>query len=268
MRLRCARCRIERVDTALASFFLCNDCAIALAERAFNSTGPSFWGFGVESYCALCNERKDLKLAQWFLCPYCERMVNSYRLGRVSQDYSLAEWGRLVMPVTPGITIEPVDPVVLSPYERPKRKRGLAVSLDYRMMSAGEQLAWVELKTGQRSIIEFATFQLDHSDCDDILNVVRRTNLPAYVLHAQLDREYHPPSDRSVPRGAWWTDIYLMADAYQESRRRRTNGGKMAAHFAPVCFAPLESLGPALRDGHHRALRERLQREGPPALYR
>lgn len=42
MRLRCARCQRERVDTALASFFLCDECAVALAERAFNGEGPSF----------------------------------------------------------------------------------------------------------------------------------------------------------------------------------------------------------------------------------
>lgn len=268
MRLLCARCQTERMDTALASFFLCNDCAIALADQAFNGAGPSFWDFGVASYCALCNERKDLQLAQWFLCPYCERMVNSYRLGRVSQDYALAEWGRVVTPVAPGITIEPVDPVVLSAYERRRGRRELAVTLDYWMIEGGEQMAWVELKTGQRSIMEFATFQLDHSDCDDILNVVRSTNIPAYVFHAQLDREYHPPSDRSVPRGLWWTDIYAMGDAFRVSERRRRNGGKMAAHFAPACFAPIVTLGPALREGHQRALLERLRREGPPTLYR
>lgn len=256
------------MDTALASFFLCDECATALAERAFNRAGPSFWDFGVASYCALCNERKELKLTQWFLCPYCERMVNSYRLGRVSQDYSLAEWERVVAPNAPAMAIEPVDPVVLSPYERPVGRRELAVTLDYRMIERGEHVGWVELKTGQRSIDEFETFQLDHSDCDDILNVVRTTNLPAYVFHAQLDREYYPPSDHSVPRGLWWTDIYAMAGAYRESRRRRTNGGKMAAHFEPGCFARLESLGPALRDGHHRMLQERLRRDGLPVLYR
>lgn len=268
MRLLCARCRIERVDTALASFFLCDDCASALAERAFNGAGPSFWDFGVASYCALCNQRKDLRLAQWFLCPYCERMVNSYRLGRVSQDYALAEWHRAVAPLAPQISIEPVDPVVLSPYERPRRRRELATTLDYRMIERGDQMAWIELKTGQRSIEEFATFQLDHSDCDDIFNVVRTSNLPAYVLHGQLDREYYPPSDRSVPRGLWWTDMFTMSEAYRGSERRRRNGGKMAAHFGPGCFRGIEELGEALRNGHHRTLRERLARDGPPLLYR
>lgn len=268
MRLLCARCRTERVDTALASFFLCDNCAIALAERAFNGAGPSFWDFGVASYCALCNAQKDLKLAQWFLCPYCERMVNSYRLGRVSQDHALAEWHRVVEPVASQIGIEPIDPVVLSPYVRPPRRRELAVTLDYRMIESGVQVAWIELKTGQRSIAEFATFQLDHSDCDDLLNVVRTTNLPAYVFHGQLDREYYPPGDRSVPRGLWWTDIFTMSEAYQRSERRRRNGGKMAAHFGPGCFRAIDSLGEALRDGHHRTLLARLRNDGPPPLYR
>lgn len=71
-----------------------------------------------------------------------------------------------------------------------------------------------------------------------------------------------------MTHGVWWTDIYAMTAAFLRSERRRQNGGKMAAHFSPVCFAPLESLRAALRDGHHRVLRARLEREGPPPLYR
>jgi hypothetical protein len=270
MRLLCARCSTERVDTALASFFLCADCAVALSGQAFNGAGPSFWDFGVVSHCSLCNDRKDLKLAQWFLCPFCERVVNSYRLGRVSRTYTLTEWDRLILPVATSLRIEPTDPVTLNPYVRPVRGQNITQPLDYRVLDGGTHAAWLEVKTGQRSIAEFATFQLDHSDCDDILDNVRSTMLPAYLVHVQLDREYHPPSDRSVPRGLWWTDMYALAAAYVGSRRRpgRRNGGKMAAHFSPNCFASLETLGPALRDGRHRALLERLLTEGPPQLYR
>jgi len=173
-----------------------------------------------------------------------------------------------VAPHVPSLVLEVVDTVELRPYERPARRRDLAVELDFRAREAGEPKFWVELKTGQRSIDELATFQLDGSDCDDILNVVRQTNLPAYVFHVQLEREYSPPSDRVVGRAIWWTDIYAMTDAFVRMERRRRNGGKMAAHFARACFQPLELLGPALRDGHHRNLWERLRQDGPPAMYR
>lgn len=209
-----------------------------------------------------------MRLAQWFLCPYCERLVNSYRLGRVSQAFAVEQWQRVVTPYAPSITLQVVDTVTLSPYERRGRRRELAETLDLRAHENGAPVSWLELKTGQRSIAELATFQLDHSDCDDIINVVRTTDLPAFVLHVQLGREFHPPSDHIVTHGIWWTDIYAMSEALVRSERRRRNGGKMAAHFSPACFAPLESLGEALRDGHHRALRERLEREGPPSLYR
>lgn len=268
MRLLCVRCRTERRDTALGSFFLCAPCTTALVEQAFNRAVPAFAGFTVTSYCALCNEHRDLRLCQWFLCPYCERLVNSYRLGRVSQAFALQEWGRLVAPHVPDIAVEGVDAVTLRPYERRAGRRDLAEVLDFRAIEDGRPAAWIELKTGQRAIEELATFQLDHSDCDDILNVVRITSLPSYIFHVQLGKEYEPPSDRIVPHGAWWTDIYAMSDAFLRSERRRRNGGKMAAHFAPACFARLESLGAALRDGHHRTLRERMEREGPPPLYR
>ncbi len=72
MRLRCARCQTARVDTALASFFLCEECAIALAERAFNGTGPSSWDFGVA-----------ITSARW---AFAARAIRSYT-GRPS-------WGR------------------------------------------------------------------------------------------------------------------------------------------------------------------------------
>jgi len=268
MRRLCVRCTIERIDTALCSFFLCEVCVAALRDQAFNGNPASSWDFGATSYCALCNEQRRLRLAQWFLCPYCERLVNSYRLGRVSQAFAVEQWQRVVAPHALGITLEVVDTVTLSPYERRGRRRELAETLDLRARENGAPVSWLELKTGQRSIGELATFQLDHSDCDDIINVVRATGLPAFVFHVQLGREYDPPGDRIVTHGIWWTDIYAMSEALVRSERRRRNGGKMAAHFSPSCFAPLESLGPALRDGRHRALLERLKREGPPSLYR
>lgn len=264
----CVRCRTDRRDTILASFWLCNACNFALTQQAFGGAAPAFEGFEAASYCALCNEQRDLHLYQWYLCPYCGRLVNSYRLGRVSQGFAAQEWERHVAPYVPSMAIEVIDAVMLAPYNRGGRRRALAHVLDFRVTEDGAPVVWVELKTGQRAIGELATFQLDHSDCDDILNVVRSTNLPAYVFHAQLGREYQPPSDRIVTHGIWWTDIYAMTDAFLRSERRRQNGGKMAAHFSPGCFAPLGSLGAALRDGHHRALRARLEREGPPVLYR
>lgn len=268
MRLLCVRCRTERIDTGLRSFFLCEPCAAALREQAFNQNPPSSWDIRVTSYCALCNEERPLRLYQWFLCPYCDRLVNSYRLGRVSQAFAVAQWELLVAPHAPAIALEVVDAVTLSPYERRSGKRELAETLDLRARENGAPVSWFELKTGQRSIAELATFQLDHSDCDDIINVVRVSSLPAFVLHVQLGREYRPPSVRVVTYGIWWSDIYAMSEAFVKSERRRLNGGKMAAHFSPACFAPLDSLGRALRDGRHRALRERLNREGPPRMYR
>lgn len=186
IRLLCVRCRTDRRDTALGTFWLCEACTVALVEQAFGGAAPAFEGLGVTSYCALCNEQRDLHLCQWFLCPYCGRLVNSYRLGRVSQGFAAQEWQRLVAPHVPSIAIEVVDAVTLSPYERRGGRRGLAKVLDFRVTEDGAQAAWIELKTGQRAIGELATFQLDHSDCDDILNVVRNTNLPAYVFHVQL----------------------------------------------------------------------------------
>lgn len=268
MRFRCVRCQTERIDTTLSSFFLCDPCAMSLIDRAFNRNQPAFRDFRTRSFCALCNEERELALWQWFLCPNCERLVSSYRRGRVAQEFVFREWDRLVAQQVPRIVIEATDPVELMAYQRPRGRRGLAKTLDFRALEGGQPVFWVEAKTGQRSIEEFATFQLDGSDCDDILNVVRLTNLPAYVFHVQLASEHHPPADRVSPQAIWWSDFYVMTEGFQKMERRRRNGGKMAAHFSPRCFAPLESLGPALRKGHHRRLLERLHKEGPPEMYR
>jgi hypothetical protein len=161
-----------------------------------------------------------------------------------------------------------IDEVSLSPHYRRPGKRELASVLDFQAVEREQPVFWIELKTGQRGIEEFATFQLDYSDCDDILNVVKLERLPAYVFHVQLAREYRPPSAQVLGVGIWWTDVYAMSEAFVKSERRSRNGGKMAAHFSPGCFRPLLSLGHALREGHHVSLGQRLRESGPPSLYR
>ena len=268
MQLQCARCSMARRDTALQSFFLCDRCADLLKTNAFNNIAPSFKNFEIETYCGLCNERTVSHLMQWYLCPFCDRLANSYRLGRISQSFALTEWTRLVQPIVPDIKIEVVDQVELSPYTRKAgKKRKLATQLDLRAHQGETPIFWIELKTGQRSIDEFATFQLDVSDCDDILSVVKLTRIPAYVLHIQLEKQYHPPSDHIVGKGIWWSDIFSMTDVFVKAERRQRDGGKMAAHFSPECFLPFETFGEALKSNHHIIMRKRLDAEGPPRMY-
>jgi hypothetical protein len=170
--------------------------------------------------------------------------------------------------MVPDIRIEIVDEVELAPYTRKAgKKRELATQLDFRAHLGETPAFWIELKTGQRSVDEFATFQLDVSDCDDILNVVRLTGIPAYVFHIQVDREYHPPSDHILGKGIWWSDIFSMTGAFVKTERRQRDGGKMAAHFSPRCFQPFETFGGALKTNHHTALQARLKTEGPPIMY-
>ena len=268
MRLRCARCNTERLDTELSTFYLCNECVSRLTQQALHGTDPVLRTFEIPSYCGLCNKQESLSLTQWFLCPYCARLVNSYRLGRVSQAFASSEWVSTVQPHVPKILLDPVDVIELRPYQRAGRRRALATELDFIGREDGAALFWVELKTGQRSIADLATFQLDQSDCDDILNVIRQTGLPAYVFHVHLGKEYHPPSNRILTHGVWWTDVYAMTEAFLQMERRQRNGGKLAAHFSRECFQPLASLGPALSESHHLAILARLQKQGPPEMYR
>jgi len=187
----------------------------------------------------------------------------------VATEYALQQWNTLVAPSVPHIYLKQVDIVQPQQYER-RRKREPAKQLDFLGVerASGQPLFWLELKTGRNALSDMRTFQLDKSDCDDVLNVVKATGLPALLCHVYVAQEFQPPTSRFIGAGIWWTDIFAMSDSFIEIRRRRFDSGKEAAHFAPRCFRELNVLAKMLSQGYHFDLQCRLAREGIPKLYR
>jgi hypothetical protein len=265
----CARHGKPVRNTQLATFFLCDDCCEELSRLACRGEPPVFREFDLIGFCGLCNESRCVKLTQWYLCEDCQRVINSYRLGRVAAEYALQQWDTLVTPSVPHIYLKQVDIVQPQQYER-RRKREPAKQLDFLAVERAsyQPLFWLELKTGRNALSDMRTFQLDKSDCDDVLNVVKVTGLPALLCHVCVAQEFQPPTSRFIGAGIWWTDIFAMRDSFIEIRRRRFDSGKEAAHFAPTCFRELNVLAKMLSQGYHFALQWRLAREGIPKLYR
>jgi hypothetical protein len=188
----------------------------------------------------------------------------------VAAKYALQQWKKLVARSVPHIYLKEVDIVQPQQYERRRGKRVPATQLDFLGVerACNQRLFWLELKTGRNALGDMTTFQLDVSDCDDVLNVVQVTGLPALLCHVHVAQEFQPPTSRFIGVGIWWTDIFAMSDGFIELRQRRFDSGKRAAHFDPGCFRTLDALAEMLSQGHHLALRLRLVREGIPKLYR
>jgi hypothetical protein len=96
-------------------------------------------------------------------------------------------------------------------------------------------------------------FQLDINDSNDIIGVVNKTHLPAYVFHVQLDHEYRPPTRRTVAAGIWFTDIVTLLDNRIAVRRRRGEQ-KDAGYYRPEAFRPIEEFPGRLAERQYEQL--------------
>lgn len=150
------------------------------------------------------------------------------------------------------------------------RKRELATRLDLRAVRGAddEPAFWIEVKTGPGSLDEIREFQLDCSDCDDIMNAVITSGMPAFIVHCQMGKVPEPPTMRLVGQGVWWTTLTEFARSFKDVRPRRGNERKFAAYYGPDCFHPIETFGGFLSKGGLKREMARLAKSGCPQLYR
>lgn len=264
----CVRHNAPRKDTSLSAFYLCDRCAGDIADGAFNGASPVFEGARLDGYCALCNRQLgDIRLRQWFLCGVCERVARSIGRGRVAAQHVLDWWNHNILPVASHLTLAQTDPVALRAVSvdrsMDKVTRPDFTGIDRR---TGEAVLVIELKTGRSPISGMSQFQLDTTDCDDILAVVREKLIPGYVLHAQVVEQFAPPTSYFKAVALWWTDIFAMTNAFVTVRRRQVEQ-RYAAFFNRRCFRPIESFIEQIRDQRYMELRDRILREGVPPLY-
>jgi hypothetical protein len=137
---------------------------------------------------------------------------------------------------------------------------------------SGDPTFGFELKSGKKAVAgsgvgdPMARFQLDTTDCDDILAVVKREGIPIYLLHAQVLGRSEPPTERYVGLGLWWTDMWAMQQHFLNVaiRPRETRN---AAYYNIRMFRQIPSFAEYVVDGHVDEDRERIRQEGAPWLY-
>lgn len=197
----CARQNKPSMDTSLRSIFLCDECARDFQNDAFNSEGPAYVGSSFRGHCSHCNRLlENIRLRQWYLCGVCDRVVRSIGRSVVAESYFHEWWNNEAKPYFPHLELRQTD----APELRPRTKEQIEAKvsqIDFTCIDSqtDEPVFGFELKTGRSHLpggsigSKMQRFQLDKSDCDDILVVVSRENIPVYLVHAQVMDRATPP---------------------------------------------------------------------------
>lgn len=269
----CARHGVAQWDVTLCTHFLCDACANAFTTDSFGGEGPAFVGSPHEGHCSHCNLILEIRIRQWLLCTWCDRVLRSLGRSIASSRFIMDSWAETIGPQVPSIELREVD--------EPRLVRRDAETIAAKVASAdfegvdiksGELLFAIELKTGKSYITgdaigsKMGTFQLDQGDCDDITTVAERDGVPVYLVHAQLIDRVAPPTVRFAPVAFWWTDLFAMNEYFIESRIRPRET-KIAAYFNTAMFRTVPELIAHLQEGGPAQLKERIANDGLPRLY-
>lgn len=245
-----------RRDANLASVILCERCSGTWQEGPFAGTAPAFVGSRLEGYCLNCNElRYDLHLFQWFLCGNCERVARSIGRSTVAARSVMKAWDELVRPAVPYVELRDVDAPRLF-RNTPEARAARVASSDFVAVDTRDDRAVlaIEMKTGKGYIegqqigSKIARFQLDVSDCNEVLLVTARDEVPVYLLHAQVIDRAEPPTLRYVALAHWWTDPFAMEANFVEVRTR-SRETRPAAYYNTAMFRRMTSLGHHVANG-------------------
>jgi hypothetical protein len=264
----CVRHAEARKDVRLRHWFLCDRCAAKWVAEAFGGSRSLYDGEELTGYCLLCNAVTSVRLRTWFLCDICWRVAGSIGRNHIAESAIVDWWRGHIEPTHPHLRMTQNDESSL----RPRRKTDISgespIDFLIRDEEAHEVVLAIENKTGRSSIREMSAFQLDVSDCDCMLHDVRKYNVPAYLIHAQVLERWNPPTVGFEAIGLWWTDIFQLAEHFRDVKMRRDEN-RGAAYFAKGAFHDMSELASSLFNGAgHLSLVERLRREGLPTLYR
>jgi hypothetical protein len=109
-------------------------------------------------------------------------------------------------------------------------------------------------------------FQLDVTDCDDILNFVKRLRIPSYLFHVQVREDYQAPTSRKVGVNAWWISVADMRKAFIRTKNRQTEQ-RPAAYFKRSAFKSLADFPEHLNSQAFKSLGKRVKQH-VPTIYR
>lgn len=273
----CARHGAAAWDANLANLFLCDECAAGWEATAFGGQPPEYVGQAVEAFCLNCNlRRQDVRLRQWFLCGTCERVARSIGRSVVAERFVTERWEELIHPHTTNLVLRSTDvPTLRRRVADPEDVKRAEIDFVARDDESGDDVFGFELKTGKSYIsgtaqvgARMGQFQLDTSDCDDMMTVMVREGIPVYLLHVQVIDRAFPPTLKYVALGAWWTDVFRMHDHFQHVQRRPRET-RDAAYFDIRMFDNFATFAEHVSSGEHERLAQRVRDGGIiPALYR
>lgn len=271
----CARHNQPRGDASLSSMFLCDNCATLFQDNGFRGKKPEYMGDLVKGYCLHCNKLLDsVRLYQWFLCGNCYRVVKSIGRSVAAVAYVEGWWRNHVRCEFPHLRLELTDPPEIRSYSVEDGDHQES-DIDFICIDEkqGKPVFGIELKAGRNRLkggsigTAMTQFQLDHSDCDDLLRALRQRQIPGYVFHAQVIDRAYPPTSFYTAVGLWWTDLCLMSENFKETKQR-PNENRPAAYFHPRMFSDLDSYIEHLRQNGMTTLIQKFASEGFPQLYR
>lgn len=228
-----------------------------------NNRPPIYHGETITGFCGLCNELLPVTLRLYFVCPFCWNVIVAYQKAFVAAKAVPEYWAKFITPEMATLRLTETEAPYLSSYARgSKSKKSAAAELQFldflveeeTTASSFRSLFHIELKAGPGSIEEMSEFQLDINDSNDIIGVVNRTHLPAYVFHVQLDHEYLPPTRRTVAAGIWFTDIVTLLENRTAVRNRRGEQ-KDAGYYKPSAFRTIDQFPNQLRERQYEELR-------------
>lgn len=268
----CARHGSKRADARLIGIFLCDDCANLLLEKALNKISPTYENLEIEGFCAFCLEKKKVKQRFYYLCETCERIIRSYGVEKAASSFILAKWQRLVktVPELGFIVLEQTDPVEPMTYEAHRKaksdpSRESRPDFIGRHQSTGQIIFAIEMKTGRNAISAMSAFQLDVTDCDDILSFIKRLRCPTYLFHVQVLPDYLPPTERYVGIKAWWASVFDMEKCFRQTRIRYRER-RPAAYYDKKCFDTAETFPTHILSEGFKKMEDEIKRR-LPVLY-
>ena len=175
-------------------------------------------------------------------------------------------WEAVVRPRFPNLTLMQTDPSSLRPSRKTDRSALAPIDFIARDVKIQSDVFGIENKTGRSSIREMSAFQLDVSDCNTIMNEMKRLKIPAYLIHVQVLEEWYAPTMKLLAVGLWWSDVYPLAENFKEIKARRDER-RGAAFFNKKAFFPIDSLVDALKGRKSWSLLERFRRERVRPMY-
>lgn len=267
----CARHSDAARDAELRGYFLCDACRADYCALAFSDKEPEWIsGESVDGYCGHCNQRRRVRLTQWFLCGTCDRVVRSIGRGIASAKYVESRWASQVGSASRLILTE-TDPVELQP--RGKRSDASRVAtVDFVASRSRVPLLGIELKSGRSALPgggignPMAQFQLDTTDCDDIAAAAERLGTPVFLVHAQVIGRADAPTERYEGVGLWWARPWDMLE-HLDRVQRRPRETRDAAYFNTAMFRPFDQFARYLDTDLEADIRL-IEKYGFPLLYR